>query len=403
MIKKILFSIAFIATTLTFGQVNTITISTSAGAGLTELVVSENGFFLDRTAPDTYAQVDVIITSTVVFTGLTEPVTYDDIYFPLKTKEDDITNPNKHVFRPAIGNLTDELKSSSVLVDEVRTRTWVIDQLELNPVASAVPPVVGETIEYLTSGGGVGTIQVPRTPIVIVPSYTIPSDEKHVYEFNNDGDFEDFTNNTDCTTSVSGGFLTISNTTADVSSYVIKNSLTTYVDADTYKYAHVFYRNTSKNTQFRLEFTSPTGASGNQNAIIAEMGISDALEVVKINLGAKTEWAGNVTTLKLIPRVNNTTSFAGDFFIDRIEFSATTTLSSSSPSFKNITVYPNPTTGIINISDISNINGDIMVSNVLGQVVKTIEASTTIDISDLPQGIYFLQTENSLIKKIIKK
>ncbi|NJB81861.1 T9SS type A sorting domain-containing protein [Wenyingzhuangia aestuarii] len=79
------------------------------------------------------------------------------------------------------------------------------------------------------------------------------------------------------------------------------------------------------------------------------------------------------------------------------------TLNSSSPSFKNVGVYPNPTTGIINISDISNIQGNIYIVNVLGQIVKTVKAANTITISDLPQGIYFLQTGNQLIKKIIKK
>ncbi|NIJ45186.1 hypothetical protein FHR24_001625 [Wenyingzhuangia heitensis] len=89
-------------------------------------------------------------------------------------------------------------------------------------------------------------------------------------------------------------------------------------------------------------------------------------------------------------------------YIDEVKQTTSTTLSSSSKTFKNVTVYPNPTTGEINISDISKINGDIIISNVLGQVVKTVKAANTINISDLPQGIYFLQTRNQLIKKVIK-
>ncbi|NJB81860.1 T9SS type A sorting domain-containing protein [Wenyingzhuangia aestuarii] len=103
-------------------------------------------------------------------------------------------------------------------------------------------------------------------------------------------------------------------------------------------------------------------------------------------------------------KFNATGTYDGDvYYIDDIEQGVAETLSSASPSFKNVGVYPNPTTGIINISDISNIPGDISISNVLGQVVKTVKAANTITISDLPQGIYFLQTGNQLIKKVIKK
>lgn len=91
------------------------------------------------------------------------------------------------------------------------------------------------------------------------------------------------------------------------------------------------------------------------------------------------------------------------YYIDELQQVSPSSLSSSSPTFSNLTIYPNPTTGIINLSDISKIGETIIISNVLGQVVKTVKTNNVIDISNLPQGIYFLQTKNLLIKKIIKK
>ena len=67
-----------------------------------------------------------------------------------------------------------------------------------------------------------------------------------------------------------------------------------------------------------------------------------------------------------------------------------------------IGVFPNPTTGVVNISDISNIE-TITISNVLGQVVRTFGAQNSIDISDLKAGVYYLQADNGLKREIVKK
>lgn len=58
-----------------------------------------------------------------------------------------------------------------------------------------------------------------------------------------------------------------------------------------------------------------------------------------------------------------------------------------------ITFYPNPTCGIINISNASLYGKQysLQVTNQLGQVIKTFYNASTIDISDLPNGNYFIQ------------
>lgn len=65
-------------------------------------------------------------------------------------------------------------------------------------------------------------------------------------------------------------------------------------------------------------------------------------------------------------------------------------------------IYPNPTDGIINITDTSGIDS-ISILTLTGQKVKTFEASNSIDISDLSSGVYILLTDNGLYQKIVKK
>ena len=90
-----------------------------------------------------------------------------------------------------------------------------------------------------------------------------------------------------------------------------------------------------------------------------------------------------------------------------ISCDAACTLSVESPSFGNtVSVYPNPTSGLLNIAVADNqpiIKTTI--NNVLGQTIMTSENSTTLDISSLTKGYYFITVETERgteTKKIIK-
>ena len=72
---------------------------------------------------------------------------------------------------------------------------------------------------------------------------------------------------------------------------------------------------------------------------------------------------------------------------------------------ENVTIYPNPTDGMVNISA-RNIN-EVGVYNLVGQEIETFvidEDQCIIDMSDYNDGVYFVKvkTENEIItKKII--
>ena len=76
---------------------------------------------------------------------------------------------------------------------------------------------------------------------------------------------------------------------------------------------------------------------------------------------------------------------------------------------KNITLFPNPTTGVIQIK-VSGLVGDLKydIYNVLGQTLKSnkLQNNEIIDLDNLPSNIYFVKiteinTNRSLVKKIV--
>lgn len=70
-----------------------------------------------------------------------------------------------------------------------------------------------------------------------------------------------------------------------------------------------------------------------------------------------------------------------------------------------VSIYPNPSNGIVNISINSIENSRIIISNSIGLVVQIINPETdnfTIDLTEYPSGIYFIQLETSSIQESVK-
>ena len=70
----------------------------------------------------------------------------------------------------------------------------------------------------------------------------------------------------------------------------------------------------------------------------------------------------------------------------------------------NIAIYPNPTTGIVNIE--AEGLAKVVVFDVTGREIKALGAQSTIDISDLEAGVYFFSIETAngtAMKKLVKE
>ena len=82
---------------------------------------------------------------------------------------------------------------------------------------------------------------------------------------------------------------------------------------------------------------------------------------------------------------------------DRSHQSATTPIHSVADTDASIHIYPNPATDVIHIS--SPTSSPIRIYDTTGRLVK-FASDNTINISDLPVGIYILSTDNQRIKFI---
>ena len=126
------------------------------------------------------------------------------------------------------------------------------------------------------------------------------------------------------------------------------------------------------------------------------------LKVQNSGGGASNVENDNVDTF--IPPVNGsgnqTNGYTGG--ITHVLVGDYTVLSSPKISISNIKIYPNPTTGLLHITDVTDMQS-ISILNLLGQNVKTLKAANTIDVSDLNKGIYFLSTDTGLTRKFIKE
>ena len=70
-------------------------------------------------------------------------------------------------------------------------------------------------------------------------------------------------------------------------------------------------------------------------------------------------------------------------------------------TYKRIEVYPNPTTGIVHISENYNYN-KIDVYDIRGKKLISFINNEEINIQNLSKGVYFLKTDNKFITKVIK-
>ena len=118
--------------------------------------------------------------------------------------------------------------------------------------------------------------------------------------------------------------------------------------------------------------------------------------------------SGSVTT----PSVINNTASATMLFDNLVTRASNTNTLLSSTQFvnddNNLTIYPNPTTSILNISNNNNFDiKNISVVDINGRVVKNQEGSLTqINVSDLNAGVYFVTieaAEGKTTKKFIKQ
>ena len=165
------------------------------------------------------------------------------------------------------------------------------------------------------------------------------------------------------------------------------------------------------------------------NISLSNLGNSGALFITKYNSSGTPSWAKGVTnfdanndisidcksendlflggffnasTLQLSPIQLNKSGINSDIFIARLN---DTSLSTADFEANSISVYPNPTNNILNISNIKT-NSSYTLYDVRGQSVKQgnlLKEEETLYLNELQSGLYILKITNSVGKSNYKK
>ncbi len=148
---------------------------------------------------------------------------------------------------------------------------------------------------------------------------------------------------------------------------------------------------------FTGQFTDNWGNGG------LPQGAVDSTNIVKLRISINPGWATNKWRFHYNQADSNLykVSLTGSVKLDEIQIGKALTLGTKTMEVNSkISVYPNPSTGLVTLN-LNNSNSDmisISVANVLGQEIysgKTNESTFSIDLSGKAKGIYYISTQNN--------
>ncbi len=171
-----------------------------------------------------------------------------------------------------------------------------------------------------------------------------------------------------------------------------------------YKYRVLSTATTTVPMAFRV-VTNTTNTSTGVNVLTTKTGVNNLTYISET-----LDFTPATTGTYYIGFHNNTPTATGAttnnlIFIDT--FSVSTNLSNQSFDNDAFSLYPNPSSDFLNISNPNNVEiKNISVIDINGRTIKNINSATTINVSDLNAGVYFVTIETAegkSTKKFIKE
>lgn len=169
----------------------------------------------------------------------------------------------------------------------------------------------------------------------------------------------------------------------------------------TYKYRAFSNATTTVPMNFRV-VTNTTNTSTGVNVLTTKTGVNN-LTYISETLDFTPATTGNY----YIGFHNNTPAATGAttnnfVFIDT--FSVTSALSNDKFETSSISIFPNPATDILNVTGVEEITS-LVINDINGRTIKTVNNATSINVSDLNAGVYFVNItteKGNVTKKFMK-
>lgn len=217
---------------------------------------------------------------------------------------------------------------------------------------------------------------------------------------------------------IAGPITALTNTTTQevCDSYTWSVTGLTYTDSGTYTGTTTNDDGCTVNETLELTINTAATPTGDVNQTVEVEDISDATLADLIVTPTTVVWyASEANALNGIDPLDNTTivtsgstyyavNVSGDCTSDPFGVTVTVTLDVNGFDNANFRFYPNPTSGILNISYSDQII-KVSVINMLGQIMlenKTNLNQVKVDLSSLPAATYFVKVESNATSKMIK-
>jgi len=168
-------------------------------------------------------------------------------------------------------------------------------------------------------------------------------------------------------------------------------------------------------TKFHCINNDLTSLDLSNNTALIEFSCNDndltALNIANGNNQSMSYFAtagnSNLTSIQVDNVTWSTTNWTVPYGIDAMaSFSTNCSLGINALTFKDMSIFPNPTTGVVSFNFIEQV-GTITIYNLLGTKVDCLINKNSINMVNLPNGVYILNimTANgkTITKKVIKK
>ncbi len=147
---------------------------------------------------------------------------------------------------------------------------------------------------------------------------------------------------------------------------------------------------------------------GTDKTVAAQTNILQTYNDVNLQVWTQADLVFTPSTSGIYYLAFNCTSPADRYMLAIDDIQITSVLSSDSFESNEFSIYPNPATTILNISNPNNIEvKNISITDINGRIVKNQEGSLTqVNVSDLNAGVYFITIEaeeGNTTKKFIKQ